>query len=79
MLPAKEAPPSSASDSAPSPPQRSIKGGAAGWTNFTFTQQVNAGGIVPAWLMNTLVAQDAVVFVKRIGGAAKKQSRKKRR
>ena len=25
------------------------------------------------------VAQDAVVFVKRIGGAAKKQSRKKRR
>ena len=48
-------------------------------TNFTFTQQVDAGGIVPAWLMNSLVAQDAVVFVKRIGGAAKKQSRKKRR
>ena len=50
-----------------------------GATNFTFTQQVDAGGIVPAWLMNSLVAQDAVVFVKRIGGAAKKQSRKKRR
>jgi len=39
-------------------------------TNFTFLQQVNAGGAVPAWLMNTLIAQDAVVFVQRLGKAA---------
>ena len=41
-----------------------------GLTNFTFTQQVNAGGVIPAWLMNTLVAQDSVVFIKRLGTAA---------
>ena len=50
-----------------------------GMTNFTFTQQVNAGGIVPAWLMNTLVAQDAVTFAKRIGRAATKSGKKKKR
>ena len=47
-------------------------------TNFTFTQQVNAGGIVPAWLMNTLIAQDAIVFVKRIGTAATRMERRSR-
>ena len=40
---------------------------AAGKTNFTFTQQINAGGIIPAWLMNALIAQDAVQFVQRLG------------
>ena len=44
-----------------------------GVTNFTFTQQVNAGGIIPAWLMNTLIAQDAVTFVHRLGEAASEQ------
>ena len=44
-----------------------------GVTNFTFTQQVNAGGIIPAWLMNTLIAQDAVTFVRRLGEAASKR------
>lgn len=43
-----------------------------GVTNFTFTQQVNVGGVIPAWLMNTLIAQDAVVFVQRVGKAAKR-------
>lgn len=44
-------------------------------TNFTFSQQVKVGGIVPAWLMNTLIAQDAVVFVKRLGKAASKHEK----
>lgn len=48
-----------------------------GVTNFTFTQQVNAGGIIPAWLMNTLIAQDAVVFVKRLGASAKRSAGRK--
>ena len=56
------------------PPE--LKGGADGWTNFTFTQQVNAGGVLPAWLINTLVAQDAVVFVKRVGEAARTVDRR---
>ena len=43
-----------------------------GKTNFTFTQQINTGGVIPAWLMNVLITQDAVQFVKRIGAVAKK-------
>jgi hypothetical protein len=39
-------------------------------TNFTFTQHINTGGVIPAWLMNTLVTQDAVTFVKRLGSAS---------
>ena len=41
--------------------------GAAGKTNFTFTQQVDCGGALPAWLMNILITQDAVQFIERIG------------
>lgn len=40
-------------------------------TNFTFTQQVDAGGIVPASLMNLLITRDSVQFVQRLGAAAK--------
>merc|ERR1712146_736908 len=29
-------------------------------TNFTFTQQINAGGALPAWLMNVLITRDSV-------------------
>ena len=43
-----------------------------GKTNFTFTQQINTGGVIPAWLINVLITQDAVQFVKRIGAVAKK-------
>ena len=39
-------------------------------TNFTFCQQVDVGGILPAWLMNQLIAQDSVEFVKRVGAAS---------
>ena len=39
--------------------------------NFTFTQQVNCGGILPAWLMNVLITQDAVQFVTRVGSVAR--------
>jgi hypothetical protein len=38
--------------------------------NFTFTQQINVGGIIPAWLINQLIAQDAVTFVKRLSAAS---------
>lgn len=41
-----------------------------GVTNFTFTLQSDAGGVVPAWAMNVLLAKDAVSFVKRVGRAA---------
>jgi len=40
-------------------------------TNFTFTQQANLGGIVPAWVANRLIAREAVQFVQRIGVVAK--------
>jgi len=40
-------------------------------TNFTFTQQTNPGGIVPAWIANRLIAREAVQFVQRIGAVAK--------
>jgi len=46
-----------------------------GQTNFTFTQQVNAGGVLPAWLMNTLMARDSVVFIQRLEASAKRRSR----
>ena len=52
--------------------------GSPGMTNFTFTQQINAGGILPAWLMNQLVAQDAVQLVLRLNTAAKRYAKKKR-
>ena len=44
-------------------------------TNYTFTQQVNVGGLIPAWLMNTLIAQDAVVFVQWLGKSAQARSK----
>jgi hypothetical protein len=47
--------------------------GAAGKTNFTFTQQVDCGGAVPAWLMNILITQDAVQFIDRIGKVARER------
>lgn len=43
----------------------------AGKTNFTFTQQINAGGALPAWLMNVLITQDSVQFVQRLGKVAR--------
>ena len=45
--------------------------GQAGKTNFTFTQQINAGGALPAWLMNVLITQDSLQFVQRLGKVAK--------
>eukprot|EP00316_Scyphosphaera_apsteinii_P012928 CAMPEP_0119335262 /NCGR_PEP_ID=MMETSP1333-20130426/89174_1 /TAXON_ID=418940 /ORGANISM="Scyphosphaera apsteinii, Strain RCC1455" /LENGTH=229 /DNA_ID=CAMNT_0007345773 /DNA_START=216 /DNA_END=905 /DNA_ORIENTATION=+ len=39
-------------------------------TNFTFTQQVNAGGAVPAWVANLLTTREAVQFIQRIGDVA---------
>jgi len=44
-----------------------------GVTNFTFTQQVDAGGVIPAWLMNVLIAQDSVNFITRVGLAAARE------
>lgn len=46
-----------------------------GMTNFTFTQQVDAGGIIPPWLMNILITQDSVNFIKRVGVAASRERR----
>jgi len=46
-----------------------------GKTNFTMSQQVNAGGIIPAWCMNSLMAQDAVQFVKRLDVASRQGGR----
>jgi len=43
-----------------------------GLTNFTFTQQVNAGGALPAWLMNTLMARDSVIFIQRVETCAQR-------
>lgn len=45
--------------------------GHASKTNFTFTQQINAGGALPAWLMNVLITQDSVQFVQRLGKVAR--------
>jgi len=45
----------------------------AGVTNFTFTQQVDVGGVIPNWMLNILITQDAVDFVKRIGVAANRR------
>ena len=42
-----------------------------GKTNFTFTQQIDAGGALPAWLMNVLITQDSVQFVQRLGKVAR--------
>ena len=42
-------------------------------TNFTFCTHVNTGGIVPAWLMNVLITQDSVAFLKRLGKEAQAQ------
>jgi len=42
---------------------------------FTFTQQVNLGGIVPAWMVNILVTREAVQFVRRIEAVAKSVDR----
>ena len=55
-----------------------VKGSPA-YTNFTFTQQINAGGIIPAWLMNQLVAQDAVQLLLRLNTAAKRYAKQKKR
>lgn len=49
-----------------------------GLTNFTFAQQIDAGGVVPAWLMNRVVAKDAVQFFTRLNAAASRQARSKR-
>lgn len=45
-----------------------------GVTNFTFTQQVNVGGIIPPWLMNQLVAQDAIQLLKRISKTSRRRA-----
>ena len=47
--------------------------GQPGVTNFTFTQQVDAGGVLPAWLVNKLIEYDAVSFIKRVGVAAARE------
>ena len=47
--------------------------GAPHRTNFTLTQHIDTGGVVPAWLMNTILAQDAVLFVKRLSAASAKR------
>jgi hypothetical protein len=39
---------------------------------FTFTQQVDGGGGIPAWIINKLVAREAVQFLARIESAAQK-------
>lgn len=49
-----------------------------GRTNFTFTQQVNAGGAVPAWLMNSLIAQDSISFIERLNAASCKRAKRNR-
>ncbi|GAB5362225.1 hypothetical protein AAMO2058_000780000 [Amorphochlora amoebiformis] len=44
---------------------------------FTFVQQVDTGGALPAWLMNRLMVSDSVSFVKRIEKAAKNVPKKR--
>ena len=48
-----------------------------GRTNFTFTSQVNAGGAVPAWLMNGLVVQDSVSFIQRLDALSRKRAKRR--
>jgi hypothetical protein len=45
--------------------------GAPGVTNFTITQQVDAGGVIPPSVLNSLMTQDSVNLVKRVGAAAR--------
>ena len=49
--------------------------GRPGMTNFTFTQQIDVGGIAPPWIVNQLITRDAVSFVKRVGIAAARRDR----
>ena len=39
-------------------------------TKFTFTQQIDPGGVIPPWLMNLLITQDGAQFVERLGAVA---------
>jgi len=49
-----------------------------GMTNFTFTQQVDAGGIIPPWMINRVIAIEAVSFMQRVGQAARTSRRGRR-
>ena len=53
--------------------------GAPGVTNFTFTQQINVGGLPPAWLINQLVANDGVQLFTRLDSAARRYDPKKKK
>lgn len=53
--------------------------GSPGLTNFTFTQQINVGGLPPAWLINQLVANDGVQLFTRLDSAARKSSPNKKK
>lgn len=46
--------------------------GAPGKTNFTFTQQVDVGGVIPAWIMNRLVTGESVNFLQRLEQMARR-------
>ena len=39
---------------------------------FTFTQQVDPGGAIPAWVMNRFISREAVQFFDRIARAARR-------
>jgi hypothetical protein len=45
--------------------------GPATITNFTFCQQVDAGGVLPAWVMNRLITGEAVSFLQRLERTAR--------
>jgi hypothetical protein len=40
-------------------------------TNFTFCQQVDAGGVIPAWVMNRLITGEAISFLQRLERTAR--------
>lgn len=45
--------------------------GSPGQTNFTFTQQCDAGGVVPAWIMNRLITGESLNFLARLERTAR--------
>ena len=40
-------------------------------TRFTFTQQCDAGGVIPSWLMNRLIVSESIHFLQRLDRTAK--------
>jgi len=45
--------------------------GSATRANFTFCQQVDAGGVIPAWVMNRLITGEAISFLQRLERTAR--------